>query len=294
MVKKVCPRCQEDHVEEPVDCPRPKYDDSWITDISLEALLPNDRLCSPIKLKVLKLLQCPINWEEIIPNYPIKIALEKYWREVSAECLNPGADPDNLPNFDRPDADSLEIAIRREELLEGEQFSDYFNTVLLEIEDDGDLEKDLPAIERWIERAQATYQKAVFRFEKMRMATGREHSKHFPPANLSVDEIRKRTTRPGSASLFYKGVTPERLQDILWLTLGETWRQLLNVQNEKIYVDAITTVGASGGEDTSFICFDLDLSTPLAHAYPVSEQEIPSNTYIASWDNLQGYVENGI
>jgi len=32
-------------------------------------------------------------------------------------------------------------------------------------------------------------------------------------------------------------------------------------------------IGASGGVPTPFICFELDATTPIVHAYPVSEDE---------------------
>ena len=36
---------------------------------------------------------------------------------------------------------------------------------------------------------------------------------------------------------------------------------------------ALSLIGSSKGEPTAFVCFEPDATTPIVHAYPVSEAE---------------------
>jgi hypothetical protein len=259
MVKAVCPRCLKEHSEPMEACPDPVYDADFEGYYVLEPLSPNLSLAHR---KVAELLRCPVDWQEVAPNYSITLALEKYWQEIAASCLP----------------------------WPGEYFAGLFHPVDFETEAEEDLSRDLPQITAWIERARPIYIDRTRRFRDMKFADEEIYRKHFPANNLSTKQIRAESGRGKFVSKFYRGVTPERLQDVMWTILGDYWRQLLDLPAANIYVDALTVIGASRGHDTSWIHFDVDLSTPQTHAYPILQSEIPKGEARIGIDNLQGYV----
>lgn len=299
-MKRVCPRCLSNHAEPIDECPNPIYDRDYQDEVILEPRRPT---ISPARVRVSELLRCPVDWQAIAPDQGISISLERFWEEVASECLLEGRGlPDSTPAssvnpgelHELSDLSDEESGVLYAELREmaGETFDEYFQPMNLETTDEEDLVRELPEIEAWIVRARAKYKSAIYRFEKMRMADETDYRKHFPPSNISTEEIRNRTGgRQGKApSLFYKGITPARLENLLWSILDEVWRQILDVNHVAVYVDACTIVGASKGKDTGYIHFDIDLSTPIAHAYPILPEEIPKDEDIIRFDHLQGYT----
>ncbi len=298
IVKRVCPRCLSNHAEPVEDCPNPIYDKDYQDEVILEPRRPT---VSPARVRISELLKCPVDWQAIAPDQGISISLERFWEEVASECLLEGEGSPNTPSdnslkfIDLSESLSDEqIAVELDEVrkLYGETFDEYSKPLVLEITAEEDLIRELPYIEAWITRARAKYKNAVYRFEKMRIANESDYRKHFPPTNMSTEEMRNRTRgRPGKdASLFYKGITPARLEHLMWTILDEVWRQILEVTHAGVYVDACTIIGASKGKDTKYIYFDIDLSTPITHAYPILEEAIPNDEDIIRIDNLQGYT----
>jgi hypothetical protein len=277
--------CQRDHPEDVMDCPNhDPGEEITILDYSLEELRNKGILDTELKNKVLELLQCPINWSEIASGHPIVDSLTNYWKEVAVECLS---------DLVKEKSESMGemIGTYNDEIFDPEKiyiesFVDYFGPSAMLLEDD-DLEKEFPLIEEWIEKSRMEYRRRVYRFEKMRMLTTQQQQKHFIPYNLSDNAIREKTRKGNQVSLFYKSITPEKLEQFIWLVLDETWRLLLNAKYEKLYVDVIKIIGASKGKDTSYICFKLDLNTPSAHAHPIIKEDIPPDQSISIWDNLQ-------
>jgi hypothetical protein len=299
MVKRVCPRCLSKHFEPIEDCPNPIYDKDYQDEVIREPRRPT---ISPARVRISELLKCPVDWQAIAPDQGISVSLERFWEEVASECLLEGEGLLDTPQensvkhgeltelSDLSD-EQFELLLVELQKIDGETFDEYFKPVILEVTAEEDLIRDLPDIEAWITRARAKYKSAVYRFEKMRMAYETDYRKHFPPSNISTEEIRNRTGgRPGKDSLFYKGITPARLENLMWTILDEVWRQILDVNHARVYVDACTIIGASKGKDTRYIYFDIDLSTPITHAYPILAEEIPNDEDIIRIDNLQGYT----
>jgi len=56
----------------------------------------------------------------------------------------------------------------------------------------------------------------------------------------------------------------------------------------KYYIDTMGIIGCTHGKETSYICYDIDLSTPIAHAYPISAADFPKDVELLYIDNLQG------
>lgn len=292
MVKIVCSKCQKDHPGDSINCPNPDPDNrTTILDFSLEDWMEKGVLNSALKIKVFELLQCPIDWAAIFPDQVIAFSLENYWIEVAEECLEtmsadyPDPAGDVVGVFDI-DLDYGTV----EELIEKVFISGlakYLGPAGFILAEDDELEKELPYIEEWVKRTRAEYSDRTRRLAKLKMLTTREQEKHFLIYNLSTDQIRKKTLKGLESSLFYRGITPDVLEPLLWSGLEEIWRLLLDVQYADLYIDAIKIIGASLGKDTSLIRFRLDLNTPSAHAHPFPEGKVPKGHKIDVRDDLQ-------
>jgi hypothetical protein len=53
-------------------------------------------------------------------------------------------------------------------------------------------------------------------------------------------------------------------------TAGVLWRRFLNEHHLRISMNTLRPVGASGGQLTSFICYDVHLGSKIVHCYPVT------------------------
>jgi hypothetical protein len=51
------------------------------------------------------------------------------------------------------------------------------------------------------------------------------------------------------------------------------WNDLLQSDNCRIVFRSANPIGASDGLPTRYLCFELDASTPVVHAYPISEHQ---------------------
>jgi len=53
--------------------------------------------------------------------------------------------------------------------------------------------------------------------------------------------------------------------------LGKLWQKFLTIPNLRIAMNTANPIGASEGDPTSFLCYDIHIDARLAHAFPVSE-----------------------
>jgi hypothetical protein len=144
------------------------------------------------------------------------------------------------------------------------------------------------------------------------------HGKHFIAGGEKV-YLQERSR--GAISYFYKDYKSADLRVAFWswffrffspvgsleayeemLTSGteenasyyaQLWQRLTEPQTKagslRVCFDCLQPVGASAGEETSLICYDIDLSTRIAHAYPVSKskaEQIMGNAPIFPIDDL--------
>jgi hypothetical protein len=143
--------------------------------------------------------------------------------------------------------------------------------------------------------ARDKYRKLTRRFFEMRVADERVRKKHYTSKNDERNAIVSRT-RGGNkkdGSLFYPEVTPEMLLRVIWDLLEVRWRDLLNTTHVRLWVDVMERIGASAGTETKLVCFDLEFSTPLAHAFPVLKADKTTPDDADPWlycDVLQGMV----
>lgn len=128
-----------------------------------------------------------------------------------------------------------------------------------------------------IDAAREEYRSLTRRFFMMRVATEGEWGKHYTSKGDDRKTIIKRTSaaKKEDGSLFYPEVTPKMLLRVLWDMLEDRWRELLGTNHVRLWVDVMERIGASAGQETELVCFDIDLSTPLAHAFPVLKADMP-------------------
>jgi hypothetical protein len=143
----------------------------------------------------------------------------------------------------------------------------------------------------WRDAARSEFLSRVRRFTDLRYASREDYSKHLPPlgalpsAAWIDDESRKR-----DVSIFYRDIPAEDaltafLHGIFWSFPGDDlsaelstaekhlWESLLYNDNSRICFRCTGLIGASKGTPTTFVCFELDATTPIVHAYPVTEDE---------------------
>jgi hypothetical protein len=150
--------------------------------------------------------------------------------------------------------------------------------------------EDIANIRTWLKPAKSRYQEKVRRFSAMKIVDRRTRAKHQPTRRLSDRNIQTKTTK-SNESLLFPDITPELLDNTLWMIIifFEKWKELCDLHNKKYYVDTMADVGYSDGQLTSLLCYNIDSSTPQAHAYPILKKDIPKGAEILYIDNLQGY-----
>lgn len=289
-----CTRCLSTHAEEERDCPNPALE-RLLEMPDFESAQPNP---TPTKVKIKQLLRCPVNWRELAPaGFPVVDEFEFYWKLVATQCLKRGTGnfedliaegPANTPappndfyeHLSDQQRSELKETIKKLKEASGESFEVYFSPGMLDLEDEEDLQDELPEIEEWIERSQKAYRDKMRRFEKMVIADDDEYRKHFRPPNEPVTKTRELSGKGKRVSYFYKSVTRERLRILWWDLLWHCYLHLLTAAQDKLYVDAGAVIGASMGKDTSYILLVVDLSTPRVHAYPILKNAIPRDAYV--------------
>jgi hypothetical protein len=141
-------------------------------------------------------------------------------------------------------------------------------------------------VHEWTEAARGEFCAKLRRFTDLRYASRDEYGKHLPPLGslLAPDRIDD-YSRTRGVSIFYRDIPPGDalttfLHAVFWsfsdtLTPDEQrlWDRLLYDNNVRICFQCTGLIGSSEGKPTVFICFELDATTPIVHAYPISEAE---------------------
>ena len=162
---------------------------------------------------------------------------------------------------------------------------DPFDTGLLD--PDGEplerLRADLVNLRQHAPLAAQHYVRRSRRFWALRAVTPETHPKHFPPAHITWDEAVRRT-RTG-VSLVTHGIGPGQILEAFWTAITHlvepndesAW---LNLRDRlfgsnvvRIAVSTVEVTGAAYGRESKDLCFELDASTPLVHAYPITVTE---------------------
>ncbi len=211
------------------------------------------------------LAECPVDWS-FISTPGMRVVLHDEWEDVADE-----------------------FALRENASRTG----GYFGIYGVSIETETDVETlvaDIASIERWIEAAREEYKTLTRPLTLMHVATQGEYHKHFPRPKDTMDVIRKRSKKD---SCFFKGVTRELLTDYMWELFEHRWEEIRFQDHLRVYTNAFTVIGASGGDDTEIICWDVSYPASIAHAYPITLDEVRRNhgTAYPVSDRLRGVVQ---
>jgi hypothetical protein len=145
--------------------------------------------------------------------------------------------------------------------------------------------------------AAALYKKRVGSLHSLRFMTPAEYDKHYS-AGLSREQI-TRSSKNGD-SLCLENYSGARLQDTFWSWFhlffdivttdaeymefvnpegaaystpeAKLWRRFLG-SKVRICMNTLQPVGASKGELTSFLCYEVNIDGKFAHCYPVPDAE---------------------
>jgi hypothetical protein len=228
-------------------------------------------------------LACPIDWGQVfqVEDRPYFHPLERLWeRIVEAAAVDD----------------------------EAEFFGPIFQ--LSELSDD-ELRALQFNVRTWRERANEDYLMRTRRFWSLRYAPREDYGKHLPPpGGRSPREIEALSARTG-ISKFYNDVPPEVMlaaffhglffhfdQDAGAIDPEEPvwdqplWDELMQNSECRVAFEAANLIGASDGQPTRFLCFQLNASIPILHGYPVSEQEanaIRRSYSVITIDDLRGW-----
>jgi hypothetical protein len=170
--------------------------------------------------------------------------------------------------------------------------------------DDGFIHED-PELEHVVEllrlrhcAAVTAYKRRSGRLAGMTFLSRDRHGKHFVPPLYKRKVVER--SRNG-ISLFFKVHNPDHLRETFWhwftwyfgdvLSLeefqelitpgtqefnsakGQVWQKFMKDHQLRICLDAMNPVGATAGEETSILCFDIHIDNKTVHAYPVSRTE---------------------
>lgn len=234
-------------------------------------------------LELEKQLQCPVDWDRVV----ILPAARGQEDDAGAEVSNPGLCSE-LRWYWREIAEAHAVS--------GE--TDYLAVLYLHpdesppdfLYEDGDEEQirsDLKNIAEWINDAKKLYIEKTRPLANMKFATSADQQKHYPPAGLRARQIRSRTRN--GVSLFFNGVQAQ-LPMLMWSVFEVCWRDVLERKHLRVHADCINPIGAAYGQDTKYVCLDVDSSTPITHAFPVPEREIPKEERVIAADEMQGFA----
>jgi hypothetical protein len=218
--------------------------------------------------KLEELMKCPIDWklQTLMEDWDWSL-MELDWRYCLAEKVHERTD---LP------------------------FND-FEYSLIE-EDPGERDHLIEMLELRRPEAKELYLERAGRLNGLRFQSPRENGKHFKPW-LKREDI-PGATKDGP-SLFWEDYSGGRLQGAFWtwfrmffdfipdnwrymrLTdpqedlyqspVGTIWRRFLNEPSLRIAMDTLQPLGASDGELTHFVCYDIHIGAKTAHCFPVPE-----------------------
>lgn len=125
---------------------------------------------------------------------------------------------------------------------------------------------------QWGPKARPAFVSHVQHLLMLRLASRADYPKHYPPYGATLDVIHRATRERDS--LLYPHVTPDYQLSLLQEVIADFLMDFLNPNHRIIHLRCPELVGASLGEETRFLTYDIHFSTSIAHAYPVLEQEL--------------------
>lgn len=186
---------------------------------------------------------------------------------------------------------------------------DLLNNCMLHESSWDDLRSILINIDSWHSQAYKEFITQSRKFTCLKMADRSEYSKHYVVKRMTQDSVRK-LSKANHVSKFYSHVRVEYLYNWLWdvfdnsfersfseeqmdeprLNLSDwwnNWEASFPNSTKLFHVDSMHEVGATEGESTTYLCINVDFSTPIAHAYPIGISDIPNTAKLLFVEGLQ-------
>jgi hypothetical protein len=257
---------------------------------------------SGARARAKQLVACPVAWSSADMPIELRWRLHGFWVEylLDSDLWTPSLqniDDDGRVDYVEDPLDTVARAIDTED-----------SDDLLAVASD--------ELQQWIEKAREDYRQRTRRFT-IKVLTQAADQKHFTAQGKSREAIRAMSL--DGDGRFYPEITPAILQLALWdllllrfdeyvgdvdqFVLDETLKTEASQPRRPTIptmatcvapdhvrhdLDARMVIGASKGQDTSIVRFDLDFSTPHAHGYPVRRSDVDetqlrkTDTFLAS------------
>lgn len=244
-----------------------------------------------MRVDIADLVRCPYPWSEERMGVALVEFLEYQW-EAAMDGLQVQAEA-RYWRDGQVDEDRLELT----------QFEE--------------LRADLYNLRQWIPAARSKYLHESHFFQRLRWANTDDYNKHFAAAGATRREIIAATA--GSIqprSLFQFSAESGMLEEAMWHLVTRKWAELIDSATERglpglprndatkhgcTMADVVQAcgsgrhfvrfdllIGAARGQETPFVAYEFDVSTNVAHGFPVLEAEarghsIHASRYIAAW-----------
>ena len=134
---------------------------------------------------------------------------------------------------------------------------------------------DIENLKSWIKQVEFEYLGWVKFFHRMHVTGKSVRPKHWPSKSWTRHDVIARSGGR-SGSIFFPEVTPHKLESALQGIMGTQFEEFLEKKETRCFVDFVHPMGAAYKEPTSYVCFEIDYSTPACHAYPISVSDIPN------------------
>lgn len=200
-----------------------------------------------LRTELRSLLKCPVKWEDVIGSHRLIDELYFLWL-----CM----------------IRSYPWQVRSE----GELVND-----IDEVSNAHELSFDVENLKTWIDDVEWEYLNWVTLFHRTHLIDQNTRRKHWPSRSWTDDEVVARSTCKGGGSIFFAQVTPHELESMLQGLMGARFEEFLEQKHTRYYVDFGKPIGAAYKRPTSYVCFEVDYSTPSCHAFPISIDEIPND-----------------
>ena len=200
-----------------------------------------------LRTELSSLLKCPVKWEDFFGSHRLIDQLYFLWL-----CM----------------IRSYPWQVRSE----GELVND-----IDEVSNAHELSFDFENLKTWIEDVEWEYLNWVTLFHRTHLIDQNARRKHWPSKSWTVNEVIRRSTYKKGGSIFFPHVTPHKLESMLQDIMGARFEEFLDRKRMRYFVDFMEPVGAAHKQPTSYVCFEIDYSTPACHAYPISAEEIPND-----------------
>ena len=105
-----------------------------------------------------------------------------------------------------------------------------------------------------------------------------KRSKHWPPARISLERLKRLSAR--RESFFLPGLKPLDAEQGLWVAMAEHFEGIKSKRTRFAVVDYETTISVYHDQSCHHVRYDIDYTACHAHAYPITSDELKRDVVI--------------